>query len=280
MIPEEQQAIQAAWNAIATGYDTFVTGPGRQIAEDALRLAGLQPGMRVLDVASGSGAASVPAARLGAQVMAVDLSPNMIELLKVRAREQGLANLDARVMDGQALELSDASFDIAISQFGVMLFPDLPRGLREMARVTVPGGKVVMVAYAPPPTIDFLTFFIGAIKAVIPGFTGLPDDPPPLPFQASNPAVLRQRLVDAGLTDVRIEPGAELLEFETGQQLWNWVINSNPVAVMLTSDLTDSQRAEVIQTLDAMVRQRAGGSGTATLTNRVHIGIGTRPAAH
>ena len=275
-----QDATQAAWNAIAAGYDTFVTGPGRQIAEDALRLAGLQPGMRVLDVASGSGAASIPAARLGAHVVAVDLSPNMIERLRARAREQGLTNMEASVMDGHALDLSDSTFDIAISQFGVMLFADLPRGLREMARVTKPGGKVVLVVYAPPPAIDFLTFFIGAIKAVVPGFTGLPNDPPPLPFQVSDPAVLRQRLVDAGLTDIHIEPGAELLVFQTGQQLWNWVINSNPIAVMLTSDLTDEQRAEVIRTLDDMLRERAGEAGSATLTNRVHIGIGTKPDIH
>jgi ubiquinone/menaquinone biosynthesis C-methylase UbiE len=270
---------RAAWNAIASGYDTYVTAPGRQIAEDALLRAGLQPGMRVLDVASGSGAVSVPAARLGAQVLAADLSPTMIDLLTAHADEEGLANLEGRVMDGHALDLEDDTFDIAASQFGVMLFPDLPRGLREMTRVTKPGGKVVLVVYGPPPTIDFLRFFLGAMQAVVPGFTGLPNDPPPLPFQVSDPVVLRQRLADAGLTDIRVEQGAEELEFQTGQQLWNWVTNSNPIAVGLISDLTDEQRDSVIRTLDGMLRERAGGDGTATLTNPVHIGIGTKPAA-
>lgn len=278
-IAPDQEATRAAWNAIAAGYDTFVTEPGRPIAEDALRRAGIQPGMRVLDVASGSGAVSIPAARLGAKVLAADLSPAMIERLTARARAEGLTNLEGRVMDGHALDLEDDTFDIAASQFGVMLFPDLPRGLREMARVTKPGGKVVMVVYAAPPTIDFLAFFIGAMREVVPGFTGLPDDPPPLPFQASDPEVLRQHFVSAGLSDIRVEPGAEVLQFQHGQQLWDWVANSNPIAVMLTADLTGEQRAVVIRTLDAKLRERAGGDGPATLTNPVHIGIGTKPVA-
>src|SRR5690606_35021802 len=96
---------QAAWDAIASGYDTFVTEPGMPSAEDALLRAGLRAGMRVLDVASGSGALSIPAARHGAQVVAADLSPVMIERLNARARAEGLTNLEGRVMDGHALDL-------------------------------------------------------------------------------------------------------------------------------------------------------------------------------
>jgi len=277
MVTQNQEQTRAAWNAIAAGYDTFVTEPGGQIAEDALVLAGLRPGMSVLDVASGSGAVSLPAARLGADVVAVDLSPNMIERLMARARAQGFSNLEGHVMDGHSLDLSDDTFDIAISQFGVMLFPDLPRGLREMTRVTKPGGKVALVVYAAPTTIDFLVFFIGAMHAAVPGFTGLPDDPPPLPFQASDPEVLRQHFSNTGLADIRIERGAEVLTMQTGQNLWDWVANSNPIAVMLTADLTGEQRSKVIQALDEMLRERAGGTGPATLTNPVHIAIGTKP---
>jgi ubiquinone/menaquinone biosynthesis C-methylase UbiE len=268
------------WNTIAAGYDRFVTEPGMPSAEDALRRAGIQPGMRVLDVASGSGALSIPVARLGAEVVAVDLSPVMIERLSDRARAEGLANLEGHVMDGQSLDLVDDTFDIAASQFGVMLFPDLPGGLREMTRVTKPGGKVVLVVYAAPPTIDFIGFFIGAMHAAVPGFTGLPDDPPPLPFQASDPDVLRQHFADAGLTEIRVEQGAEVLTVQTGRQLWDWIVNGNPIVPMMTADVTGEQRTNVIRTLDGMLRERAGGNGPATLTNPVYIGIGTKPGVH
>jgi ubiquinone/menaquinone biosynthesis C-methylase UbiE len=159
--------------------------------------------MRLLDVASGSGALALPAARLGARVLAVDLAPVMIERLRAHARDEGLTGVEARVMDGHALDLESDSFDVAASQFGVMLFPDLPRALREMARVTRRDGRVLMVAYGAPPEIEFLTFFMGAMQAVVPGFTGLPTDPPPLPFQVADPGVLRARMAEAGRAEVR-----------------------------------------------------------------------------
>ena len=125
---------RAAWNKIAPGYDRTNTPTQMWLGNEGLRRAGLRSGMRFLDVAAGSGALSIPAARLGAQVVATDQSPAMLELLDKRARKDGLS-VDTRVMDGNALELDDNSFDMAGSQFGVMLFPDMPKGIREMARV-------------------------------------------------------------------------------------------------------------------------------------------------
>jgi len=208
-------------------------------------------------------------------VLAIDIAPNMIAHLQARAREEGLANLETRVMDGHHLDLENDTFDVTGSQFGVMLFPDLPRALREMVRVTKPGGRVLMVAYGPPPSIEFLQLFIGAMQAVVPGFTGLPSDPPPLPFQVANSEVLRQRMVGAGLSDVEITPGAERLDFRSGKEMWDWVVNSNPIPQMLVADLTVAQRSAVQDMLDAMLRERAA-DGRTTLSAKVHIAIGTK----
>lgn len=270
------EATRTAWDAIAPGFDEFVTSPGMPVAEVGLRLAGLESGMRVLDVASGSGALAIPAARLGTEVTAVDLSPNMIERLKARATQEGLTNIDARVMDAHALELPDATFDIAASQFGVMLVPDLPQALSEMARVTKPGGNVLMISYVEPQNIGFLRHFIGAMQAAVPGFTGLPSDPPPREFQVSNPDVLGQRLAEAGLRGVRVEQGVEDLEIHSGKELWDWVTNSNPIGRMLVADLTDAQRTGVLQALDDQMQKLSGGDGPAIVTNPVNIGIGTK----
>ena len=130
--PEDLEPTRAAWDEIATGYDEFVTPAHMTLGEHALRRAGLRPGMRFLDVAAGSGALSLPAARLGAKVLSTDMSPRMLERLEARAREERL-DLKTRVMDGHALELEDDSFDLSGSQFGVMLFPDMPRGVAELA---------------------------------------------------------------------------------------------------------------------------------------------------
>jgi 2-polyprenyl-3-methyl-5-hydroxy-6-metoxy-1,4-benzoquinol methylase len=105
MTTQEQEQTRNSWNNIAANFDAFVTPKNMVLAEDALRLAGLRPGMRFLDVAAGSGPLSIPAARLGAEVLSVDFAPVMVERLNVRAREEGLSGLEAYVMDGHALDL-------------------------------------------------------------------------------------------------------------------------------------------------------------------------------
>lgn len=109
------------------------------VASEGLDRADLGRGMRFLDVAAGTGALSIPAARLGARVLATDISSGMLDRLVARARPEGL-EVETRVMDGHGLALDDDSFDVSGSQFGVMLLPDMPRGVSELVRVTRPGG--------------------------------------------------------------------------------------------------------------------------------------------
>lgn len=270
------EQVQTAWDTIATGYDEFTTAVNMSLGEEALRRVGLRAEMQFLDVAAGTGALSLPAARLGAQVLATDISPGMVDRLNARAREEGLSNLEARVMDGHALKLEDGTFDVAGSQFGVMLFPDLPCGLRELARVTRTGGRVLIVAFGPPTEVEFLGFFLAAMQATVPGFTGLPMDPPPLPFQVAQPEKLRQKMAEAGLSDIQVEAANHSMAFQSGKHMWNVVTNSNPIAAEMVADLTEEQSAAVKQVLDGMLRERSGGRPGAVLNNLVHIGIGTK----
>ena len=108
-----------AWDRIAPGYDRTNTHTQMWIANEGLRRAGLREGMRFLDVAAGSGAMSIPATRLGAQILAVDQSAVMLDLLATRARAEGL-KVETRVMDGHALQFPNDSFHVTGSQFGVM----------------------------------------------------------------------------------------------------------------------------------------------------------------
>src|SRR5262249_50807992 len=95
-----------AWNSIAPGYDESVTPTHFWLGSEGLRRAGLCAGMSFLDVAAGSGALSIPAARLGARVLATDQSPAMLKLLQARAHKEGLG-IETRAMDGHALQISD-----------------------------------------------------------------------------------------------------------------------------------------------------------------------------
>jgi ubiquinone/menaquinone biosynthesis C-methylase UbiE len=277
MSNRDSEDIARAWDEVAPGYDKFVTPTYFGLGAEALRRAGIRAEMRVLDVAAGSGAVSLAAARLGANVTAVDISPVMVERLKLRARQEGLT-LEARVMDGHALQLEDDGFDIVASEFGVMLFPDLPRGLREMVRVTKPGGRIVVVALGSPMKIEFFQFFIRALQAAVPGFAGPSMDPLPLPFQVHDPEKLRREMVDAGLKDVRVEETGERLKYKSGKEFWNWVTNSNPLArrILGQLDLTENQIAVAERAADDLIRARAAGTDTAVLISPINIGIGTK----
>ena len=273
----ERNDTRVAWDRIAPGYDKTNTPTQMWLGNESLRRAGLRAGMRFLDVAAGSGALAIPAARLGAQVLATDQSPVMLELLGARARKEGLT-IETCVMDGHALEVDDNNFDMVGSQFGVMLFPDMPKGISEMVRVTKPGGRVLMNVYGDPHKIEFLGFLVGAVQAVRPDFDGPPMDPLPLPFQLMDPVRLRDELAAAGLKDVKVETIIETTEFRSGKDLWEWIVWSNPIVEILLGNLslTNDERGVIQRALEKMVRERAGGGGVAKLTNPINIGMGTK----
>jgi ubiquinone/menaquinone biosynthesis C-methylase UbiE len=277
MTTQEREQTRAAWDKIAPGYDQFVTGTHIELGDEGLRRAELRPGMRFLDVAAGSGALSIPAARRGAQVLATDQSPVMLERPSARARDEGL-DIETRVMDGHALDLDDDSFEVAGSQFGVMLFPDMPKGIKEMARVVRPGGRVLMNVFGDPRKVEFFKLFVRAIQPVRPDFAGPPMDPPPLPFQLQDPERLRREFTLAGLKDVKVESTTETMQFQTGKELWDWLVSSNPIVEGVLGELalTSGERGAIRDELDRMVRERAGGSGPVVLTSPINIGIGTK----
>src|SRR5690606_8079010 len=110
--------------------------------------AGLAPGMRVLDVACGTGNAARPAARAGARVTALDLTPRLLEAGRARAMAEGL-DIDWREGDAEDLPFEDGSFDRVFSTFGHMFAPRHQRTADEMARVCRKGGAIVTATWLP-----------------------------------------------------------------------------------------------------------------------------------
>ena len=271
----EDFAPREAWDAIAAGYDEFVAPGEEALATEVLRMVGLRADDRLLDVAAGTGGLSLPAARLGAAVLATDWSPAMIARFDARVRAEGLSRVEGRVLDAHDLDLGADEFDVTASQFGVMLVPDQARALREMVRVTRPGGRVVLVAYGPPSEFEALQLFVAAVQTVLPEFAGLPTDPPPLEFQAADPDTMRERLTAAGLVGVAVDTGhEERVSFASAQQYWDWMWHGNPVVGMIVGDLTGPQRAQLRDVISAMVRERGDGDGRIDLTARLTIGLG------
>jgi ubiquinone/menaquinone biosynthesis C-methylase UbiE len=272
----QQQGTQASWDRIAQGYDRTNTETQQWLGNESVRRAGLRAGMRFLDVASGSGALSLPAARLGAQVLATDLSPAMLALLRERARRENL-DIETAAMDGCDLELEDDAFDMAGSQFGVMTFADQARGIREMTRVVKPGGRVLMTVYGSPGEIDFLAFFVRAVHSVRPDFAP-PMDPPPPEFRLADPEKLRGELLGAGLGDVRIDRITEHTRFTSPTFLWEWIVWSNPIveSILGMLNVTNDERATIEKRMHELWDERAGSSAVATLRAPINIGWGTK----
>jgi SAM-dependent methyltransferase len=125
----------AFWDA-RPNYRNIVNDFTLAYSQEAWRLAQLPGGARVIDIAAGAGALARCASEGGARLLATDFSTAMVASIEA----MGLPGVVARVMDGQALDVPDESFDAAFSMFGIMLFADWQRGLAEMARVLKPGG--------------------------------------------------------------------------------------------------------------------------------------------
>jgi alkyl hydroperoxide reductase subunit AhpC/SAM-dependent methyltransferase len=155
---------------------TRVAESMRESGEALVRSLGIIEGLKVLDLGCGDGTTALPAARLGADVLGVDIARNLVAAGNRRAREQNLAN--CRFQEGDATnlrELADHSFELVVSIFGAMFAPKPFEVAREMVRVTRPGGRIVMgnwipgdptfvaqilklcSAYTPPPPAGFIS---------------------------------------------------------------------------------------------------------------------------
>ena len=164
----------------------------RESGEALVRRLGITKGLKVLDLGCGDGTTAIPAARLGADVLGVDIARNLVEAGKRRAEEQGLTNCKFQEGDASNLhELKDDTFDLVVSIFGAMFAPKPFDVAREIARVTRPGGRIIMgnwipndptlvaqilkisSSYTPPPPEGFISPMTWGIETnVIERFAG------------------------------------------------------------------------------------------------------------
>ena len=127
----------------------------RESGEALVKSLGITKGLKVLDLGCGDGTTAVPAARLGADVLGVDIASNLVEAGNERAKSDGLTNCRFQEGDASDLhELEDDSFDLVVSIFGAMFAPKPFDVAKEMVRVTRPGGRIVMGNWIPnDPTL-------------------------------------------------------------------------------------------------------------------------------
>jgi ubiquinone/menaquinone biosynthesis C-methylase UbiE len=174
---DTDQALKAKHRAMwALGnYPALATDLVSDLGEILVRACGVRAGQRVLDVAAGSGNAAVPAAQAGGDVVACDLTPELLEAGRAQAAKVGV-ELEWRQADAEALPFADGEFDTVLSCLGVMFAPHHQASAEELARVCRPDGTIGLLSWTPEG-------FIGQMFATMKPYAPAPPpgaQPPPL----------------------------------------------------------------------------------------------------
>jgi SAM-dependent methyltransferase len=185
--------------------DTWTAGDFGQIArwtaghaEEFVARLKPAPGLRVLDVACGTGNLSIPAARAGAVVSGVDIAPNLLAQARVRARaEVPDAVVEFREGDAEALPYPDGAFDLVMTMYGAMFAPRPERVAAELVRVCRPGGRIAMANWTPR---SFVAEMFRTTAAHVPPPPSLPS-----PLLWGDEATVRARLRD-GVAALELRP--------------------------------------------------------------------------
>ena len=191
----------AAWRRWNPTLDRWYGDVTRQM----LDLAQIQPGQHILDIAAGAGEPAVSAAERvgpGGYVLATDISEGIIELALQVARERGLKQIETRAMDGEKLDIPDASFDAVLCRLGLMYMPHPVTALREWRRALKPGGRVAVAVFSTPDQNSW-----GAIPASI--IRRRAQLPPPVlgqpgPFSLGGPGVVEGIFRQAGFANPEV----------------------------------------------------------------------------
>ena len=246
--------------------ETFLLPLGPRLV-DACRVG---PDFRVLDVATGTGNAALPAAAAGAHVVASDLTPRLLETGRKQAEAQGLS-LDRREADAEHLPFEDASFDVVMSSIGVMFAPHHSAAADEMVRVCRPGGTLALLSWTPEGMIGDLFRTMGPFAPPPPPGA----QPPPL-WGGENH--LAELFGDRVQFTTQLREFLELTAFTDARDYGRHFKAYHGPTIAARANAERNRRAEEFDAaLDAFCdRWNRGGTGPARFEKEYLLSVGVR----
>jgi SAM-dependent methyltransferase len=254
------EASRSQWSNVAAGWaadaEKRERGPAGLAADWMLQAAALEPGQRVLELACGAGDVGLRAAQAvgpEGRVLCTDFAEPMVDLVRERAAAQGLAQVEARVLDAQEPDLGDERFDAILCRLGFMLMPEQAKAVAAARGLLAPGGRLALAVWAAPERNPWLSVLTDAFMATF-------DAPPPAPgtpgpFALADHDRLRDLLTGAGFGDVTVEEVEGENRHASIDAWWEDASEGKGPMSALTQQLAPEQR-EAVRTHAVAAAQR------------------------
>ena len=261
------------WDSAAVGWNDwreFNDRADRHISERLVELAGVRPGSSVLDIAAGYGEPALTAARAAGpegRVVATDISAEMLTFGRERAAAAGLDNVEFMQAGAAGLDFPPASFDAAVSRWGIIFEPDAEAAAARVRGFLKPGARIAIASWGQPDQVPFLSL---PMRTTTQRF-GVAPPPPgtPGPLSRPTPEALGGLLEGGGFADVAVEQDEVVFEFDSPAHFTAYVrAIAAPIRAMIEQHAGVAQE-EAWDAITQAAAAAGGGSGPLRLANVV-----------
>jgi ubiquinone/menaquinone biosynthesis C-methylase UbiE len=280
--PDEFKAQQREmWDNAAAGWQTWwetIERRAQKVSNKLVELAEVQPGDKVLDIATGIGEPAVTAARRvkpNGKVLAIDISSQMLLIAKTRAKSLGLDDIiEFRESDGEKIDLPDstAKFNAIFSRWGLMFFPNLSATLVKIREMLVTNGRLSAAVWSAPSKVPWLDLAFASVRKQI----NAPAPPPatPGPFALADIDGLKQSFSKAGFKDIKINTFQITFEFDSPESYTKLHQQTATRIHAMLANQTEEVKKQAWNSITEAVWQYADSHGRVNLDNEVICIIG------